>query len=465
MKHLENQGRDKVASNNAVEKVFPHSIYVPYHPKNVPLYQCTAKPFAVPYEYTGWRDETMSWKETCYLHGNLNPSPTYRIKGHDALKFLSDTCVNSFANFPVGRGKHAIMCNEEGLVMMDGVLLRLGEDDFITYWMAPYISYALMKDNYNAVGENFTGQVFLFQIAGPRSLEVLEVASGDDLHDIRFMHHRLSSIDGMEVRVLRMGMAGTLAYEIHGRVEDARPVYTAILKAGEPFGIRRLGAHAYMMNHTENGFPQAYYHFPYPWAKDKGFEEFLAKSGGALGFNSGFAGSMGPDIRLRYRNPVELGWTGMIKFDHDFVGRKALEKEVANLCRKMVTLVWNTEDIIDVYASQFQPDEPYPNMDSPNHYTFEHGPHILYADQVLKDGKLIGISSGRAYSYYFREMLSLCSIDVEHSAIGTLVVVLWGNPGTRQKEIRAKVSLFPYLRENRNQVVDVSKIPHLARKK
>jgi glycine cleavage system aminomethyltransferase T len=416
-------------------------------------------PFPVPYEYSGWRDETMAWKETCYLHGNLNPSPTYRIKGSEAIKFLSDTCVNSFANFPIGTGKHAIMCNEEGLVMMDGVLLRLGEDDFVTYWLAPYIAYALMKGNYNAAGEDLTGKVFLFQIAGPRSLEILETATEECLHDIKFMHHRMSSIDGMEARILRMGMAGTLAYEVHGKVEDARPVYNAILKAGESFGIRRLGIRAYMMNHTEDGFPQAYYHFPYPWAEDKGFADFLAKFGGTLGYGVGFEGSMGMDVRLRYRNPVELGWASMIKFDHEFVGRKALEKEVAHPRRKMITLVWNKEDIMDVYASQFKPGEPYRNMDSPNHLSFEQGPHTFHADQVLKDGKVVGISSGRAYSYYFREMISLCSIDVKYGDLGTEVIVLWGDPGTRQKEIRAKVSRFPYLSENRNQVVDVSGIP------
>ena len=196
---------------------------------------------------------------------------------------MSGTCVNSFANFPVGTGKHAIMCTEEGLVMMDGVAIRLGEDDFITYWLSPYIVYAFMKGNYNAEGEDLTGQVFLFQIGGPRALEVLETATRECLHDITFMHHRGSSIDGMEVRILRMGMAGTLAYEVHGKVEDARPVYNAIFKAGEAFGIRKLGLHAYMMNHTEDGFPQAYYHFPYPWGEDKGFADLLAKMGG-LGF-------------------------------------------------------------------------------------------------------------------------------------------------------------------------------------
>jgi glycine cleavage system aminomethyltransferase T len=456
---MTNQSRDK-ASNDAMEKVFPHSPFVPYDPK-VDLYLCNLFPFAVPWEYTGWRDEQMSWKKTCYIHGNLNPTPTYRLKGPGAIKFLSDTCVNDFANFPIGTGKHGIMCTEEGLIMMDGVLLRLGEDDFITYWMSPYIAYTFMQSKYNASGEDLTMQVFLFQVAGPRSLETLEAATGDNLHDIGFMHHRMSKINGMEVRILRMGMAGTLAYEVHGRVEDARPIYNAIFKAGEQFGIRKLGHHTYMMNHTEDGFPQAYYHFPYPWFEDKGFGEFLHKMGGIQASAQIIHGSIGNNVRLCYRNPVELGWAGMIKFNHDFVGRKALEKEVANPRRKMATLVWNAEDIIDVYASQFQPGEPYSNMDKPNHFTTEHGVNTYHVDQVFKNGKLVGVSSGRAYSYYYREMLSLISIDVTHGDIGNEVIVLWGDPGTRQKEIRATVSRFPYLDENRNQVVDVSKIPHV----
>jgi glycine cleavage system aminomethyltransferase T len=397
----------------------------------------------------------MAWKETCYLNGHLNPSPTWRVRGPDALKFLSDTCVNGFANFPINSGKHAIMCNEKGRVMMDGVLVRLGEDDFITYWLAPYMPYALAQGKYNATGEELTGKVFLFQLAGPRSLEILEKATGDDLHDVRFMRQASTAIQGMKFNVLRMGMAGTLAYELHGKVEDAHSVYNALLAAGAQFGIRRLGQFAYMMNHTEDGFPQAYYHFPYPWADDPGFVQAL---GGRTDMMwSPLRGSMGPDIRLRYRTPVELGWDKMIKFDHDFVGRAALEKEVANPRRKMVSLVWNFEDIMDIHASQYQPGEHYPPMDSAGHFVGRG----LFADQVLKNGKLVGISSGRAYSYNYRKMLSLCSIDVEHSGLDNEVIVLWGDPGTRQKKIRAVVSRFPYLDEGRNQNVDVSKIPRL----
>jgi glycine cleavage system aminomethyltransferase T len=190
---------------------------------------------------------------------------------------------------------------------------------------------------------------------------------------------------------------------------------------------------------------------------------YLTQWGGLAKIGMRLRGSMGPEIQVRYRNPVELGWGHLVKFDHDFIGRAVLEREVTNPRRKMVTLVWNAEDILDVLASQFRTGVPYPPMDNPNHFGFEVGDKThsltLYADRVLKDGKLVGISSGQAYTYYYRQMLSLCSIDVPYGDVGTEVVVLWGDPGTRQKEIRATVSRFPYLDENRNEHVDVNKIP------
>jgi glycine cleavage system aminomethyltransferase T len=74
---------------------------------------------------------------------------------------------------------------------------------------------------------------------------------------------------------------------------------------------------------------------------------------------------------------------------------------------------------------------------------------------VLKDGKIIGITAGRSYSYHYRQMISLCTIDIAESEIGNEVIILWGEPGTRQKEIRATVARFPYYNESRNENVDV----------
>jgi vanillate/3-O-methylgallate O-demethylase len=56
-----------------------------------------------------------------------------------------------------------------------------------------------------------------------------------------------------------------------------------------------------------------------------------------------------------YRSPVELGWENRIRFDRDFIGRQALEEELARPRRVIRTLVRNADDVIDVYASLFRP--------------------------------------------------------------------------------------------------------------
>ena len=454
------------------EKVFVHSPYVPYDP-GVALYDTegwNGGGDAEAWEYTGWRDEVMSWKESCYIHGHLNPSPTYVLRGPDALRFLTDFCVNSFAKFPVGSSKHAIMCNDEGNIMVHGMLLRLGDEEFISYWLSPWLPYLLMKhgEGYDVQGEDLTGQVFLFQIAGPRSLEVLEAASGDNLHDIRFLRHRPSTVDGRDVNVIRIGMAGTLAYELHGALEDALPVYRKVLEAGEAYGIKRLGVRAYMLNHTEDGFPQSYYHFPVAWWQDEEFLGFMKQFGGLAQIGMRLRGSVGDDLESRYRTPVELGWEHMVKFDHDFPGRAVLEPEVANPSRRQVTLVWNKDDVVDVYRSQFEPGEAVHADGPPEPLRLRGGrrgasPHALRRPRAERRRRRRSASpSGRAQSWYYREMLSLATLDTAYAELGTEVFVLWGEPGTRQKKIRAVVSRFPYLNENRNEDVDVDTIPVAA---
>ena len=75
----------------------------------------------------------------------------------------------------------------------------------------------------------------------------MEAATGEDLHDIQFMRFRNTAINGKNIRIIRMGMAGSLAYELHGHIADTKEIYDAIYQVGLPFGIRRLGWHTYMM--------------------------------------------------------------------------------------------------------------------------------------------------------------------------------------------------------------------------
>lgn len=416
-----------------------------------------------PFEYTGWRDEERAWHDTCYIHSNLNPSPTYRFWGPDSVKLLKQYCANSFdIPFPVGKAKHAIFCDEQGRDMIDGILLKTGEEEYLGYWITPWLQYLVETSDLNIQGEDLTGKVFLFQLGGPTSLQIIEAASGDDLHDIKFIHHRMSKIAGKDVRILRVGMAGSLAYEVHGAIEDAIPVYEQLIRAGEKYGLRKLGTPAYNMTHWENGFPQAYLDFPLPWFENEGFAKWLKERGlGAL-CDPEIAektawGSMPSDFKQRYRNPVELGWGKTINFDHDFLGKEALERLVKENHRQMVTLEWNKEDILDVHRSQLCDAEPYMDLSKPDDISWDKPYHADRVEDV--NGNLIGISTGRMIAWYYREMISLCSLDMDFVKEGTEVYVVWGNEGMRQKRIRAKVARYPYFNDGRNQNVDVNQIP------
>ena len=158
------------------------------------------------------------------------------------------------------------------------------------------------------------------------------------------------------------------------------------------------------------------------------------------------------NISVGFRNQVEMGWANRIKLDHDFIGRDALEPIVQKPKRTMVTLLWNSEDVIEIYRSLFRKGTPFHHMEMPRELLFE-----MVIDRVIKDGKNVGISTSRCYSYYFREMISLCVLYVKLCTPGTDVTVIWGDPGEPQKQIRAKVASAPYKTEKRR--IDVSDLP------
>ncbi len=403
-------------------------------------------------EYTDWIDESMSWKETCYI-GDWSFLWERRFKGPDTLKLFSDISVNSFAKFAINQAKHVIHCNPAGKVIHEGILSRRAEDEFMLFGRGCFwADYNLRHRNYNATSE--PDDSFNFQVSGPNAIHVVEKAAGTSVRNIPFMYSGTININGREVHALRQGMAGEIGYELQGPTEYAREIYDAIIEAGREFGIRRLGGRAVFINHLEACFPTIVTDY-LPAIFEPDMEDYLAEFKAAMpayAITFNIAGSFeADDVSAWYRSPVELGWANRIRFDHDFIGRTALQAEVANPLRTMRTLVWNVDDVVDVYASLFRAGKPYHYMDMPRD---QRG--FMYADKVIKGGKIVGVATSRGYSYYFRQMLSLCTIDMEHSAPGTEVAVIWGDPGEPQREIRATVAPAPYKKDNRR--ADLTKV-------
>jgi len=249
-------------------------------------------------------------------------------------------------------------------------------------------------------------------------------------------------------------MAGEIGFEVQGPKEKSKEIYDVIYQAGKEFNIRRIGSRTSMVNHLEACFPTVVHDYlpaltgegekdywdAYNVKDADGFDWF-----GSLERYLKVKGSFeSDDISAWYRSPIEFGWGSRVSFNHEFYGREALEKEVANPKRKIVTLVWDTEDVIDVQTSLYRDEEPYDYMELPRHQWY-----CNYANKVMDGDKVIGIATNRCYSYYFRETLSHCIIDTAYASPGTKVTVVWGDPGSRQKIIRATVARSPYKTDNR----------------
>lgn len=104
--------------------------------------------------------------------------------------------------------------------------------------------------------------------------------------------------------------------------------------------------------------------------------------------------------------PYDVGWGYLINYDHDFQGKEALLKIRETKPKKAVTLEWNTEDVGDVFMSQFHgPDvEPYDAIEQHSNLSDASSGFSIRADRVLTDGCTIGIVSGRTNAYYERRI-------------------------------------------------------------
>jgi vanillate/3-O-methylgallate O-demethylase len=267
------------------------------------------------------------------------------------------------------------------------------------------------------------------------------------------------NIAGRTVSTLRHGMAGAPGLELWGSYEEGDEIRAAILEAGREFGLIHVGSRTYPSNTLESGWIASPLPAIYTGEELKAYRQWLpADSYEAAGSIGG--SFVSDDIRDYYVTPYEIGYGPFVRFDHDFIGREALEKmEPANQRRK-VTLAWNGEDMAKIFGSLFDGSEqPYKFFDLPlaNYASSNY-------DQVRdSDGRAIGLSMFTGYSWNEKTALSLATV-APHVNVGDEVRVIWGeeNGGTRkttverhrQLEVRAIVSPVPYSRVARDDYAD-----------
>jgi vanillate/3-O-methylgallate O-demethylase len=424
----------------------------------------------VPTEFSNWRTEQQAWRETAVLFDQSHHMAEIAIKGPDALKLCSYATINSFNKFAPGKAKQMVPVSYDGFVIGDGILFYLGPDELLFVGRAPTVNWLqfhaetggfnvdVIRDdrspshpNGNAVRRRH----YRYQIQGPKAAQVLEKLHGGPLPDIKFFNFSTIQVKGREVRALRHGMAGEPGLEIWGPYEQRDEIRTAILDAGRDAGIVAVGSRTYASNTLESGWIPSPLPAVYTGESMRKYREWLP-AGGYEGTGSIGGSFVSNDIADYYLTPYELGYGPFVKFDHDFIGREALEKmtKEGRPQRKKVTFEWHGEDLAQVFASLVDRDrEPCKFFDLPiaNYASSSY-------DRVLAGSKLVGFSMFTGYSHNERCGLSLGVVD-ESVNVGDELTLVWGEEqgGTRkptverhrQCEIRVRVAPVPYSRDAR----------------
>lgn len=431
----------------------------------------------VPGEYSNWRDEQKAWAETCVLFNQSYHMVELYVSGPDAMALLEYTAINSFKNFKVDKAKQYVPVTPDGYVIGDVILFYLEENVFSLVGRAPAIEWVefhaqypkedgskwdvtVERDERTAMRTDGVRKNYRFQLQGPNAMKTLEKAMGQTPPDLKFFNMAHIDIGGKDVIALRHGMAGQPGYELFGPWEDYGAVHAALVEAGQEFGIALVGGRTYSSNTLESGWLPS----PLPafytgdsqmmkdfrtWASDKSYAGMCS-----------IGGSHVPDsVEGYYLTPWDIGYGHIVKFDHDFVGREALEKMKDQKHKQKVTLALDNEEVTRVMSSLFA------EGGRAKYFEF---PSAVYAmhpfDEVKMDGEVIGVSTWIGYSSNEGKMLSLAMIDPDKVEMGKEVTLVWGEPngGTtkptvekhEQVEIKAIISPVPYSNVARDSYAD-----------
>jgi sarcosine oxidase subunit alpha len=175
------------------------------------------------------------------------------ISGPDAAAFLERFYTGRFGNMKAGMTRYALMLDEAGVIIDDGVVARLGEERF--YFTTTTTGSAnvyremtrlntLWKMRVGIV--NATGGYAAVNLAGPRSRDVLAAVTRLDLSAEAFPYLAVREGEAAEMpaRMMRVGFVGELGYEIHVPADGASFLWDALMQAGRAHGIQPFGVEA-----------------------------------------------------------------------------------------------------------------------------------------------------------------------------------------------------------------------------
>ena len=317
---------------------------------------------------------------------DVSPLYKYDIRGRDAAHLIDRVFTRDVSKCSVGQALYGCLCQDDGAVIQDGTVFRLGEDYFRFHLADPSLRWLKL----NALGmevsiEEVSEKIAALAVQGPNALKILQrvVGADSELDRLRFFRLAPGKILGFPVIVSRTGYTGDLGYELWFDATYAEQAWDCLMEHGEDFGIKPAGMLALDVARLEAGF---------------------------ILLEVDYIGAEKALIPSQRYTPYEIGmgWTVDLKKNH-FVGCRALQEiGGSGPSRRIVGL----EIILSDYEYLFQERGLPPQF-----------PLSAWRGgvPVYRDDRQVGHATTGAWSPALKKYIALATVEKTLAAPGTML--------------------------------------------
>jgi aminomethyltransferase len=331
---------------------------------------------------TSHEREYFAFRESAGLL-DVTPLFKYEVAGPDAAALLTRMMVRDVSTLKVGRVAYTCWCDDDGKVIDDGTVSRLGEDHFRVTAADPTLYWLqALGRGLDVTIEDSSARLAALALQGPTSRDILRGAGATEIDKLKFFGVARAEIDGIPVWISRTGYTGDLGYEVWVENGKALAIWDTLIAAGKPHGIEPVGLDALDVTRIEAGFV-------------------------LLGVD--YYSSRKVVLESRKSTPHELGFGWMVDLNRgNFIGRDAIAAEIERgSAWHLVGLEVSWEELEALYSGFNLP----PSL--PVAASREGLP--IYTE----GGQQVGQATSHTWSPILKKYLAIASVRGGHEAKGT----------------------------------------------
>jgi aminomethyltransferase len=318
---------------------------------------------------------------------DVSPLFKYEIRGRDAGRLLDRVVTRDVSKCRIGQVLYTVWCDDDGKVVDDGTLARIGEENFRLTAAMPTLDW--LEDN--ALGleveiEDVTHRLGALALQGPTSRALLQELTDADLGSLGYFRLVDCELAGVPVRISRTGYTGDLGYELFVEAGYAERLWDALAETGRAYDLQPAGTVALDVVRIEAGL---------------------------LLIEVDFVSCADTIFEVQKSTPFELGLGFTVKLGKGpFVGREALRKEMAS------GPAWTTVGlVVDILALE----KIYAEYSMPLHlpYTSWNDARPVYAGQTPREP--IGKATSGTWSPILKQYVVLARVRPQHAQPGSRI--------------------------------------------